>query len=521
MSLDYIADQQQQSLFVTFRDEIVDWIVRHGITKAESKLLFYLAKLDRFGDRPVKLRVAQILLATGIGKSAYHLAVAKFQSLGWFDFQHDGVVISNKVTHAKYSEKPDNRSEKPESMSKISELKSEKTDSNSRKTDNRRSKASSRKGSGSPQTLQTKTDLIHTSSDGEEKQKKCVDEFEESRCVESLSENPTQDLSQERKILPETNIPPRQVEVITTAIEPFGRRGGLACAQDIANPYPPGEWMVGGKLDPQFVDWKAKQFVRDFGTSDMHKARRDARAMWLNAPAKLPLDWQQYHEEFVHRATNVAIQEQAGIDSPAIAEHKKLIASNSRAISNPVSGADYRQSQELVDLSQKQPAFGFQIESQSPTVSLPAEPDWDAISNQATQEERDYLADAPHVLQQEAVTPPFDEQGQTENGDAYKAYKPVEVEAAPPPKDLLGTISNLAQKREMNATLGERVGRNIKKTPQKSPLELLNEMLAEPLGILRRDPSVQRRAEQYAEDENYIVDRDENGLIFKIEEIGF
>ncbi|MCA6508852.1 MAG: hypothetical protein IM565_02255, partial [Pseudanabaena sp. M109S1SP2A07QC] len=81
--------------FYTLRPEIVQSIAKHGMSKAESKLFYYLLQLDPFGDRPIKLKVAEILLATGIGKTAYHAAVAKFEQLGWFDFKHTDVYISN------------------------------------------------------------------------------------------------------------------------------------------------------------------------------------------------------------------------------------------------------------------------------------------------------------------------------------------------------------------------------------------------------------------------------------------
>ncbi len=56
---------QAQVLYVQIKDEVADEIIKHGLSKVESKLFFYFLKLDRFGDRPVKVKVAEILLATG------------------------------------------------------------------------------------------------------------------------------------------------------------------------------------------------------------------------------------------------------------------------------------------------------------------------------------------------------------------------------------------------------------------------------------------------------------------------
>ncbi len=107
-----------EELFVIIRDDVTDWIIQNGLSKTESKLFFYFLRIDRFGDRPVKLKVAEILLATGIGKTAYHAAIAKFEALGWFDFKHTEVTISNNTglsSSEKRTEKPESRTEKPES----------------------------------------------------------------------------------------------------------------------------------------------------------------------------------------------------------------------------------------------------------------------------------------------------------------------------------------------------------------------------------------------------------------------
>jgi hypothetical protein len=106
---------QQQELYVQIRDDIADQIIKHGLSKTESKLFFYLLKLDRFGDRPAKVKVAEILLATGIGKTAYHAAISKFESMGWFDFKHSEVEITNFCTPAKKSAKSNSQSEIPNS----------------------------------------------------------------------------------------------------------------------------------------------------------------------------------------------------------------------------------------------------------------------------------------------------------------------------------------------------------------------------------------------------------------------
>jgi hypothetical protein len=167
---------QQQELYVQIRDDIADQIIKHGLSKTESKLFFYLLKLDRFGDRPAKVKVAEILLATGIGKTAYHDAMNKFEIMGWFDFKHSDVEISNYCMPGKKPTKPEIQSELPDSRFGIPEKKSAKANSKSAKTNSNSAKANQKfgkaenealkpspsKGSKAPQTIQTFSDSYKT-----------------------------------------------------------------------------------------------------------------------------------------------------------------------------------------------------------------------------------------------------------------------------------------------------------------------------------------------------------------------
>jgi len=166
-------------MYLTIRDDVADQIIEHGLSKTESKLFFYLLRLDRFGDRPVKLKVAQILLATGIGKTAYHAAVAKFEQLGWFDFRHSEVEVSNQCSQGSQSsesrtESSESRTESsekrtvfPEKRTGIPEKRTGKANKNSGKADNCAPKAATDKGFGTPHTIQTYSDFKNSLSDSE------------------------------------------------------------------------------------------------------------------------------------------------------------------------------------------------------------------------------------------------------------------------------------------------------------------------------------------------------------------
>ncbi len=179
--LNFNNSNSKHELYVQINDAVSDQIIKHGLSKVESKLFFYFLKLDRFGDRPVKVKVAEILLATRVSKSVYHTAIAKFQRMGWFGFKHSDVEISNFCTPKKKSEKSEYQSEKSEYQSEKSEYQSEKSEYQSEKSESKNLKPLPAKVFKTPQTLQTYSNLLNTlSEDQRESFKKfCLKKIQE------------------------------------------------------------------------------------------------------------------------------------------------------------------------------------------------------------------------------------------------------------------------------------------------------------------------------------------------------
>ncbi len=172
---------QEREFYVQIRDDILDQIIEHGVTTAQSKLFSYFLKLNRFGDRPVKVKVREILLATRLSKSAYYVAIAKFERMGWFSFTHADVEINNFCTPTKKSTKQDYQSTKQDSQSTKQDSQSTKQDSQSTKQDSEKLKPLPAQVSKTPQTLQTYSNLLHTlSEDQRESFKKfCLKKIQE------------------------------------------------------------------------------------------------------------------------------------------------------------------------------------------------------------------------------------------------------------------------------------------------------------------------------------------------------
>ena len=161
------SESEELELYIQMRDKVSQEIVEHGLTTVQSKIFFYFFNLDRFGDRPIRAKVADILRATKISRSAYYVALAKFKSLGWFRSIHPDIGISNYCT--------------PKRKSRKQEFQSEKQDSQSEKQDSEELKPLPTKVYKTPQTLQTYSDLLHTLPEGQREsfEKFCLKKIQE------------------------------------------------------------------------------------------------------------------------------------------------------------------------------------------------------------------------------------------------------------------------------------------------------------------------------------------------------
>jgi hypothetical protein len=175
------SESEELELYIQIRDKVLQEIVEHGLTTVQSKIFFYFYGLDRFGDRPIRAKVVDILRATKISKSAYYTALAKFKSMGWFRTPHPDVGISNYCTPKRKSEKQDYQSEKQDYQSEKQDYQSEKQDYQSEKQDSEKLKPIPAKVSKTPQTLQTYSDLLHTLSEGQREsfEKFCLKKIQE------------------------------------------------------------------------------------------------------------------------------------------------------------------------------------------------------------------------------------------------------------------------------------------------------------------------------------------------------
>ena len=92
---------------------------------------------------------------------------------------------------------------------------------------------------------------------------------------------------------------------------------------------PDGPWLVDNKLDPNFVDWQARDWLKAYG-GDLHKKRADVLRHFKKDAANLAIAWEQYRSEQHHRYSNAALRMQNGMQIQA--EEQQQLLAHRRAI---------------------------------------------------------------------------------------------------------------------------------------------------------------------------------------------
>ena len=279
---------------------------------------------------------------------------------------------------------------------------------------------------------------------------------------------------------------------------------------------PDGPWLVDNKLDPNFVDWQARDWLKAYG-GDLHKKRADVLRHFKKDAANIAIAWSQYRSEQHHRYSNAALRMQNGMqiqpnEQQQLLTHRRAIT---EALPEEMSAIAVGQSGQWqgntpqVTLPAKVVAFPSQETIAQTTAAASRDARDQELQASATRQVDDTLTfssslSSPH----ESKTSPTNEEGNALNPDAYKLWKPqfVEREMVKP-----------HQLREKLAALTHNLSMTQPKDkPQiqpKNELEELNQWLADP--ILRAEvmPTVMRS-------DRYTVKFDEQGSPVYVVEVG-
>ncbi|MBD2619868.1 hypothetical protein FR934_17215, partial [Synechocystis sp. PCC 6803] len=92
---------------------------------------------------------------------------------------------------------------------------------------------------------------------------------------------------------------------------------------------PDGPWSIEGKLDPNFRDWLARNWQKRYG-GDFHDKQADVLAHFRKDPANLPIRWEQYQKEFIHRVENTQMRLANGCQIPE--DQQQNLITHQRAV---------------------------------------------------------------------------------------------------------------------------------------------------------------------------------------------
>ncbi|MGL5035546.1 MAG: hypothetical protein ACRC6M_17305, partial [Microcystaceae cyanobacterium] len=90
-----------------------------------------------------------------------------------------------------------------------------------------------------------------------------------------------------------------------------------------------GPWCIDGKLDPNFRDWLADNWLKQYG-GDIHTQRANVLSHFKKDPDNLPIRWEQYQGEYRDRITNTQILLNNGVEIPE--EYQDRLINNQRAL---------------------------------------------------------------------------------------------------------------------------------------------------------------------------------------------
>ena len=276
--------------FFKFTDN--DLEITKNFTASEWRLFSYLRLIDPFGDTYKELDTLKILSECNIKKSTFYATVAKFQELELFDFQDKGFSFRSLGLSKNLETCP--RIWNPvQEFGKLSE--------------------------NLESTIYTEDQTLSYSPEGESKNfQESIPEPEPLIAVGVVTE-----ISQVSPIKPIDSGEDKFSEARTTVVQ------GKNVQQRSFNWLPEGPWNLEGKLDPNFRDFVANDWLKRFG-GDIHSKRADVLAHFKKDPANLPIRWEQYQSEYLNRFENAQILLNNGVEIKP--EYQDNLINNQRAI---------------------------------------------------------------------------------------------------------------------------------------------------------------------------------------------
>ena len=266
---------------------------------------------------------------------------------------------------------------------------------------------------------------------------------------------------------------------------------------------PDGPWIFNGKLDPNFRDSIAKDWMNRYG-GDIHQRRADVLAHFKKDPANLPIRWEQYQSEYLQRYQNTQTRLSHGINIEE--EYQQRLIQNHRAITEQLP-------EELDPIARQQPFFSEQL-SVTSEPKLLADSCTPFAVPAAAHPSENAVSDAQGVPAGMPPNPkpsiPLSDTGTVENADADQPWKPEPIENLATREQVRELLAGLTKKLSEKLSVSKPAQEQIR-TPE-TEISELNLWVRDP--ILR--PEAMRRIMQ---SERYTVEFDEEGNPISVVEV--
>ena len=95
----------------------------------------------------------------------------------------------------------------------------------------------------------------------------------------------------------------------------------------------PGEWAIDGKLDPNFHEWLAQSWLKNYG-GNLDETKANVLINFKKDPANIPIRWEQYRSQVLKRYGNASLRMANGVELKE--EEQQELIKHSRAIANPL-----------------------------------------------------------------------------------------------------------------------------------------------------------------------------------------
>jgi hypothetical protein len=282
--------------FFKLTTEISQIVRKANLTAAQLKIWLYFTEIDPFGDNYIELpELIEIQQECGdISQKTFYRAIAKFKELNLFDFQYNKAFIRNQQSNG----------------TKVKNVQVE--DKNVQVED----KNVQAEDKNVQPTIYTEIQTFSDSNAHEEK--KAIATLDPATTKPTLSEIPK--IKIDSLVKTESgngeNFPAAVVDLKKSEIKVFDW-------------LPDGPWKLDGKLDPNFRDFVANDWLKRFG-GDIHSKRADVLSHFKKDPANLSIRWEQYQSEYLNRYQSTQILLSNGVEIPE--EYQDRLIDNQRAI---------------------------------------------------------------------------------------------------------------------------------------------------------------------------------------------